>query len=133
MLLVDRDSRLPLYCRTIVESSLRRRRHETIVGCVYYRYVPWHGARAGNQPRDVRLCGNFRTHAVLWVAREAGLFEKNALRTEVAYIRSGSTMSQTLVAGEIQMAQMGGPAMLAAGVAGMDVTFVAVAMNPANV
>jgi ABC-type nitrate/sulfonate/bicarbonate transport system substrate-binding protein len=38
-------------------------------------------------------------------------------------------MSQTLVAGEIQMAQMGGPAMLAAGVAGMDVTFVAVALN----
>ena len=68
-------------------------------------------------------------HAVLWVAREAGLFEKNGLRTEVAYIRSGSTMAQTLVSGEIQMAQMGGPAMLAAGVAGMDVTFVAVALN----
>jgi NitT/TauT family transport system substrate-binding protein len=68
-------------------------------------------------------------HAVLWMAREAGLFEKNGLRTDVAYIRSGSTMSQTLVAGEIQMAQMGGPAMLAAGVAGMDVTFVAVALN----
>ncbi len=68
-------------------------------------------------------------HAVLWVARDAGLFEKNGLRTEVAYIRSGSTMAQALVAGEIQLAQMGGPAMLAAGVAGMDVTFVAVALN----
>jgi NitT/TauT family transport system substrate-binding protein len=68
-------------------------------------------------------------HAMLWVAREAGLFEKNGLRADVAYIRSGSTMAQTLVAGEIQMAQMGGPAMLAAGVAGMDVTFVAVALN----
>src|SRR4029453_4657000 len=68
-------------------------------------------------------------HAVLWMAREAGLFEKNGLRTDVAYIRSGSTMSQTLVAGEIQLAQMGGPAMLAAGVAGMDRTFVAVALN----
>jgi len=68
-------------------------------------------------------------HAVLWIAREAGLFEKNGLRTDVAYIRSGSTMAQALVAGEIQMAQMGGPAMLAAGVAGMDVTFVAVALN----
>ena len=68
-------------------------------------------------------------HAVLWVAREAGLFEKNGLRTDVTYIRSGSTMAQTLVSGEIQMAQMGGPAMLAAGVAGMDVTFVAVALN----
>ena len=68
-------------------------------------------------------------HAVLWVARDAGLFEKNGLRTDVAYIRSGSTMAQTLVSGEIQMAQMGGPAALAAGVAGMDVSFVAVALN----
>jgi ABC-type nitrate/sulfonate/bicarbonate transport system substrate-binding protein len=68
-------------------------------------------------------------HAVLWVARDAGLFEKNGLRAEVAYIRSGSTMAQALVAGEIQMAQMGGPALLAAGVAGMDVAFVAVALN----
>ena len=68
-------------------------------------------------------------HAVLWVARDTGLFEKNGLRTEVAYIRSGSTMAQTLVSGEIQMAQMGGPAALAAGVAGMDVSFVAVALN----
>jgi NitT/TauT family transport system substrate-binding protein len=68
-------------------------------------------------------------HAVLWVAREAGLFEKNGLRTEVAYIRSGSTMGQALVAGEIQLAQMGGPAALAAGVAGFDVTLIAVALN----
>src|SRR4029434_610604 len=68
-------------------------------------------------------------HAVLWVARDAGLFEKNGLRTDVAYIRSGSTMAQTLVCGEIQMAQSGGPAALAAGMAGMDVSFVAVALN----
>jgi ABC-type nitrate/sulfonate/bicarbonate transport system substrate-binding protein len=68
-------------------------------------------------------------HAVLWMAREAGLFDKNGIKAEVAYIRSGSTMAQTLVSGEIQMSQMGGPAMLAAGVAGMDVTFVAVALN----
>ncbi|MET0501717.1 MAG: ABC transporter substrate-binding protein [Candidatus Binatia bacterium] len=68
-------------------------------------------------------------HAMLWMARDAGLFEKNGLRTEVAYIRSGSTMAQTLVSGEIQMAQMGGPAALAAGVAGMDLSFVAVALN----
>ena len=68
-------------------------------------------------------------HAVLWIAREAGLFEKNGIKADVAYIRSGSTMGQALVAGEIQLAQMGGPAALAAGVAGADVTFVAVALN----
>src|SRR5882757_3394441 len=58
-------------------------------------------------------------HAVLWIARDAGLFEKNGLRTDVAYIRSGSTMAQTLVSGEIQMSQMGGPAMLTAWVASL--------------
>jgi NitT/TauT family transport system substrate-binding protein len=68
-------------------------------------------------------------HAVLWIARDAGLLEKNGIKAEVAYIRSGSTMAQALVAGEIQLSQMGGPAMLAAGVAGMDVTYVAVALN----
>src|SRR5947199_10135541 len=68
-------------------------------------------------------------HAVLWVTRDAGLFEKNGLRAEVTYIRSGSTMAQTILAGEIQIAQMGGPAMLAARVAGMDGTLRAVALN----
>jgi ABC-type nitrate/sulfonate/bicarbonate transport system substrate-binding protein len=68
-------------------------------------------------------------HAILWITRDAGLFEKNGLKADVAYIRSGSTHAQALVAGELQMGQMGGPAALAAGVAGMDLVFVAVALN----
>src|ERR1041384_7184495 len=68
-------------------------------------------------------------HAVLWIARDAGLFEKNGLRVDVAFIRSGSTMAQTLVSGEIQMSQMGGPAMVAAGVAGTGVSICARALN----
>jgi NitT/TauT family transport system substrate-binding protein len=89
-----------------------------------------HGAALGQQTRVMSgYAAVSGPHAVLWMARDAGLFEKNGLRAEVAYIRSGSTMAQALVAGEIRLAQMGGPAMLAAGVAGMDVTFVAVALN----
>jgi NitT/TauT family transport system substrate-binding protein len=68
-------------------------------------------------------------HAVLWIAREAGLFEKNGLRAEVAYIRSGTTMSQALLAGELQVAQTGGPAALQAAVGGADFVLVAVALN----
>lgn len=68
-------------------------------------------------------------HAVLWIAREAGLFEKNGLRAEVAYIRSGTTMSQALLAGELQVAQTGGPAVLQAAVGGADFVLVAVALN----
>jgi len=68
-------------------------------------------------------------HAVLWIAREAGLFEKNGLKAEVAYIRSGSTMAQALLAGELQIAQTGGPGVLAAAVGGADFVIVAVALN----
>ena len=91
------------------------------------------GAQSASAQTPVRVMTGYAAtsgpHAVLWMAREAGLFDKNGIRAEVAYIRSGSTMAQTLVSGEIQMSQMGGPALLAAGVAGMDVTFVAVALN----
>src|SRR6187401_1600257 len=92
----------------------------------------WAVSSASAQPLTRVLSGYAATsgpHAVLWIARDAGLFEKNGLRVDVAFIRSGSTMAQTLVSGEIQMSQMGGPAMVAAGVAGMDVTYVAVALN----
>lgn len=68
-------------------------------------------------------------HAVLWVAREAGLFEKNGLKAEVAYIRSGSTMAQALLAGELQVAQTGGPGVLGAAVGGADFALIAVALN----
>jgi len=98
---------------------------------VFIVIVLLHGFAFGQKTTHV-MSGYAATsgpHAVLWIARDAGLFEKNGLRVDVAYIRSGSTMAQTLVSGEIQMSQMGGPAMVAAGVAGMDVTFVAVALN----
>jgi len=45
------------------------------------------------------------SHAVLWIARDAGWVEKNGRRTDATYIRSGSTMAQTLVSGDIRMAQ----------------------------
>ncbi|MBI4528986.1 MAG: ABC transporter substrate-binding protein [Deltaproteobacteria bacterium] len=68
-------------------------------------------------------------HAVLWVAREAGLFEKNGLKAEIAYIRSGSTMAQALLAGELHIAQTGGPGVIAAAVGGADFSIIAVALN----
>ena len=82
------------------------------------------GAQSASAQTPLRVMTGYAAtsgpHAVLWMAREAGLFDKNGIRAEVAYIRSGSTMAQTLVSGEIQMSQMGGPALLAAGVAGIS-------------
>ncbi|HKA35020.1 MAG TPA: ABC transporter substrate-binding protein, partial [Candidatus Binatia bacterium] len=68
-------------------------------------------------------------HAVLWVAREANLFEKQGLRVEVAFIRSGTTMSQALLAGELAVAQTGGPAVIQAAVGGADFVLLSVVLN----
>ncbi|HEY1372304.1 MAG TPA: ABC transporter substrate-binding protein [Candidatus Binatia bacterium] len=68
-------------------------------------------------------------HAVLWVGREANLFEKQGLKVEVAFIRSGTTMSQALLAGELAVAQTGGPAVIQAAVGGADFVLLAVALN----
>lgn len=74
------------------------------------------------------------SHAILWIGRDAGIFEKNGLKVEPVLLRSGPTHMQALIAGEIQMGQTGGPSVLAAGVAGADIVFLAVALNtPPNV
>jgi ABC-type nitrate/sulfonate/bicarbonate transport system substrate-binding protein len=39
---------------------------------------------------------------VLWVTHEQGIFRKHGLDSNLLYIRSGATATQTLLAGEIQ-------------------------------
>lgn len=88
---------------------------------------------AGAAPAPLRLRSGYSAlsgpHAALWVTKEEGLFEKYGLRVDAIYIRSGSAMAQTLVAGDLQIAQTGGPAVLAAAVAGADLAIIAVAFN----
>lgn len=74
------------------------------------------------------ISGHF---AILWLANETGLFEKNGLKVEMVLIRSGSTHAQALVAGGTQISQLAGTSGLAAGVAGADLTFVAMVLNTA--
>jgi NitT/TauT family transport system substrate-binding protein len=74
------------------------------------------------------ISGHF---AILWVTHEAGLFEKNGLKVEMVLIRSGTTHTQALVAGGTQVSQLAGPTALAAGVAGAELTFVAMVLNTA--
>lgn len=91
------------------------------------------GSGAASAQAPVRLASGYSAvsgpHAVLWMAREAGLFEKNGLSAEIAYIRSGTTMAQALLAGELAIAQTGGPAALQAAVGGADFVLVAVSLN----
>jgi NitT/TauT family transport system substrate-binding protein len=54
------------------------------------------------------------SNAPMWIASEFGLFKKNGLEVELTYNTSATTLTQAMIADEVQFAQMGiGPAILA--------------------
>ena len=57
----------------------------------------------------------------LKIAQEAKLFEKNGLDAKVVLVRGGSTMMQTLLAGEVEAAFIGGTPVILGRAAGGDV------------
>ncbi|MBI2954852.1 MAG: ABC transporter substrate-binding protein [Chloroflexi bacterium] len=77
--------------------------------------VPY-GALAGSQ-------------SPLWVAKEAGLFEKYGLDVEVPYIATSTTLGQALVSGDVVLAMVGGGSVVNAVLAGADLVIVAVTSN----
>jgi NitT/TauT family transport system substrate-binding protein len=67
--------------------------------------------------------------AVPWVAKEAGLFEKNGIDAELIFIRGASTMIQTLVSGDIDVAHVAANPAVEADLGGADLVILATALN----
>src|SRR3972149_2642933 len=67
--------------------------------------------------------------AVPWIAKEAGLFEKNGVEVELIFIRGASTMIQTLVSGDIDLAHVAANPAVEANLGGADVVVLATALN----
>jgi ABC-type nitrate/sulfonate/bicarbonate transport system substrate-binding protein len=60
----------------------------------------------------------------LWITHEQGLFRKHGLESHLVYMRSGTTVTQALLAGEIEFAHVSPAPMLAAWVQGADIVWV---------
>ena len=69
------------------------------------------------------------TQATLWLAKEAGAFQRHGLDVELIYISTGTKMVQALVGGDIKISQVGGAAPLAARLRGAEIKIIAVAFN----
>lgn len=67
--------------------------------------------------------------ATPWMAKEAGLFEKNGVEVELIFIRGASTMIQTLVSGDIDLAHVAANPAVEANLGGADVVVLATALN----
>lgn len=63
--------------------------------------------------------------AVLWVAKEARLFEKNGLEVELIYIAGSSRVVQAMLAKDIPISEIAIPAVIQANLSGADLVMLA--------
>jgi NitT/TauT family transport system substrate-binding protein len=87
------------------------------------------GIQHGIAAEPARLTAGYSTNtagqSVLWVAKDAGLFEKNGLGVNLVFIQSAFLMTQALLAGDLPIAAMGGGGAVASSLAGSDLVIVA--------
>lgn len=65
------------------------------------------------------------TAGPLWIAHEAGLFKKNNLAVELLYIPGGSVIIQSIMSGDVKVANMAPPSAIGAWAKGADFTLIA--------
>jgi NitT/TauT family transport system substrate-binding protein len=65
------------------------------------------------------------SHLPVWVAKDAGLFEKNGLNVEPVQIRGGSLISLAIITGDLPFSGAGAESVVAARAAGGDVILLA--------
>jgi NitT/TauT family transport system substrate-binding protein len=69
------------------------------------------------------------TLAPLWIAKDKGLFEQERLDAELTYIRSGTTIVQAVIGGNVQIGYAGVPPVISAIARGASPVVVAVLNN----
>lgn len=67
-----------------------------------------------------------------WVAKEAGIFEKNGLNVDLIFFTGGSTSILALVSGDVPITQVSGPGVVNSVLAGSDAVFVAAGITSLN-
>ena len=64
-------------------------------------------------------------HMPVWVAKDAGLFEKNGLNVEPVQIRGGSLITLAIITGDLPFSGAGAESVVAARAAGGDIILLA--------
>lgn len=67
-----------------------------------------------------------------WVAKEAGIFEKNGLNVDLIFFTGGSTAILALVSGDVPVTQVSGPGLVNSVLAGSDAVFLAAGITSLN-
>ena len=65
------------------------------------------------------------TAGPLWIAYEAGIFKKNHINAELLYIPGGSVIIQSIMSGDVKVANMAPPSAIGAWAKGAELTLIA--------
>lgn len=100
-----------------------------ILGCLMLGLLAAQRAEAQSQKLKLAYVSPSGALATPWIAKEAGLFEKNGVEVELIFIRGASTMIQTLVSGDIDVAHVAANPAVEANLGGADVVVLATGLN----
>lgn len=113
-----------------MNSFLFRFKRQLLLGlCLSLCVVNSSGAADAPQKLRVAYAAVTAAFSIPWIAKEAGIFQRNGLDVELVYIAAGSRAVQTLVGGSIDVAAIGGPAGVDARLAGADTIYIAIPVN----
>jgi len=88
-------------------------------------FVVWPGAVRAQTKLKVAYPTTVGSMAVIWVAKEARLFEKHGLDVELIFISGSSKVVQAMLAKEIPVAEIAIPSVVQANLAGADLVMLA--------
>jgi NitT/TauT family transport system substrate-binding protein len=86
-------------------------------------------AALGAQTLKVPYVSISPTNGPLWIAKETGLFKKHNIDAQLIYIPGGTVIIQSMLSGEVTVANMAPPAAMAAWARGADLAVVASGVN----
>ncbi|HEX6175298.1 MAG TPA: ABC transporter substrate-binding protein [Candidatus Binatia bacterium] len=86
-------------------------------------------ARAADQVTTAYQSVSIGSSTPLWIAKDAGFFERQGLDVKIVFVEGSPRTLQTLIAGEAQIVESTGPAVLNARAAGSPVVIVAGYVN----
>jgi NitT/TauT family transport system substrate-binding protein len=91
-----------------------------------FSLVVWAGAASAQTTKlKVAYPTTVGSMAVIWVAKDARLFEKHGLEVELIYVAGSSKVVQAMLAKEIPISEIAIPAVIQANLAGADLVMLA--------
>ena len=108
------------------DTSLRLR---TILAVLIFLTATGAVARGADQVTTAYQSVSIGSSTPVWVAKEAGFFERQGLDVRIVFVEGSPRTMQTLIAGESQIVEATGPAVLSARAAGSPVVIIAGYVN----